>query len=216
LSSHSDDLGPERLVEDVRAFIESIGEPVGLVGESGGGRLALGAAADNDAVRAVAVYEPAVFEVQDEEVATRFEETVSRARAMAEEGDVADAIIAFAEFLANDDELDALSTSDDGVQALTPNAAVQLEEFEQEIDTAKFSPTDSSLLAEIAAPVLVLHGSRSALKPWFLEGVHYVSEHVSNSRVREIDEAGHFGIALAPEPIGNELTSFFDGVLSGD
>lgn len=38
LSGDSDDLSPERLVEDVTAFVDSIGPPVGIVGESDGGQ----------------------------------------------------------------------------------------------------------------------------------------------------------------------------------
>lgn len=48
LSGQSSDLSPQRLIEDVTAFAESIGEPVGLVGLST--TWTLGAAAHTDAV----------------------------------------------------------------------------------------------------------------------------------------------------------------------
>ncbi len=58
LSGDHPDLSPERLVEDVTAFVDSIGEPVALLGYSAGGVLALGVAARTTTVAAVAAYEP--------------------------------------------------------------------------------------------------------------------------------------------------------------
>ena len=51
------------LQEDVTGFVDSIGEPVGLVGWSGSGAWVLGAAAGSDSVTAVAIYEPGVIGV---------------------------------------------------------------------------------------------------------------------------------------------------------
>src|SRR6185369_3793168 len=56
LSSDNPDHSPARLEEDIAAFVESIGEPVRLVGWSGSGAWVLGAAARNESVAAVAAY----------------------------------------------------------------------------------------------------------------------------------------------------------------
>src|SRR4029453_18394702 len=48
LSSDHPALGPPRLVEDALTYVDSIGEPTGLVGWSGGGPFALAAAARSD------------------------------------------------------------------------------------------------------------------------------------------------------------------------
>lgn len=213
LSGHSADLSLPRLVEDVTAYVQSLGEPVFLLGESGGGFLALGTAARSDAVSAVAVYEPVVFDVQTEEVAAAFEETVASASEAAEAGAFADAIGIFAGWIGNDEELEALSASNEGVEALAANVPVQLEEFRQLRASEGPGPTDASVLARITAPVLVLHGGRTALRSWFTDGAHHVADHVQNSEVREIVGAGHFGVALAPEPIADELVGFFAGAL---
>lgn len=210
LSGRSADLSPQRLVEDVTAFVDSIGEPACLLGESGGGFLALGAAAHTDAVSALAVYEPVVFEVQSEQVAAGFRDTVARAGNTAAAGRSTDAVRIFAEWLANDDELAALSAADDAVAALAANAPVQLREFRQTIESAGPSPTDPSVLARVTAPVLILHGSRTALRPWFTDGVRHVAEHVADAQVREIAGGGHFAVALAPELIAGELVPFFE------
>ncbi|WP_425607719.1 alpha/beta fold hydrolase [Natrononativus amylolyticus] len=58
---------PEQYVEDVVAFVESLGEPVGLAGASGGTMFALGAAAQSKAVAAVAACDPLAFELLTEE-----------------------------------------------------------------------------------------------------------------------------------------------------
>lgn len=208
LSGRSHDVSPERLVQDVTAFVDSIGDPVFLMGESGGGFLALGAAARSDAVSAVAVYEPVVFEVQSKEHEADFQDTVERANQAAEQGRLAEAIGTFASWLANDDEMEVLSASDDAIEALVPNVTVQLQEFRQGAQFEGVSATDPSELAEIKVPVLLLHGSRTALRSWFTAGVRHVAENVAEAHVREVEGAGHFGVALAPEPIAAELDSF--------
>jgi pimeloyl-ACP methyl ester carboxylesterase len=63
LSDDNPDHSPPRLEEDVTAFVDSIGEPVGLVGWSAGVSWALGAAAANGAVAAMAGYEPTIIPV---------------------------------------------------------------------------------------------------------------------------------------------------------
>jgi pimeloyl-ACP methyl ester carboxylesterase len=58
LSERHADQSRERFVRDVIAFIESIGEPVGLMGQSSGAIVALEAAARATSVSALALYEP--------------------------------------------------------------------------------------------------------------------------------------------------------------
>lgn len=58
LSETSQDRSPARLVEDVRAFVDSIGGPVFLVGWSAGVPWSLAPAALSGAVTAVAGYDP--------------------------------------------------------------------------------------------------------------------------------------------------------------
>lgn len=209
LSGESGDLSPERLVEDVTAFVDSVGEPVGLVGESDGGPLALGAAASTDAVSAVAVYEPTVFDVVDEETVARMDDTIPRVGEAVTDARLGDAALTFSELVANDDELAALSASGYLKEAgrYIPNL---LQELDQEAQSEGPSPTDPSVLAKIRVPVLLLHGSRTALRSWFTAGVRHVAEHVADPHVREIAAAGHFGVALAPEPIAEEIRRFLE------
>lgn len=80
LSEGSPNLSSRHNLEDVLAIVESIDEPVGLVGHSLGGRRALQVTAQCDRVLAVAVYEPALREVLQQEgspdLGTAFRETV--------------------------------------------------------------------------------------------------------------------------------------------
>ena len=75
-SGDSSDHSPPRLWEDIASFVDSVGEPVGLVAESGGAGRVLGAAARTSAVAAVAVYEPAVASMLSDDDAARFEQGV--------------------------------------------------------------------------------------------------------------------------------------------
>lgn len=207
LSGDHPDQSPDRLVEDVAAFAESIDEPVSLFGESGGGMEALGAAARIPEVSAVAVYEPVVFEVLPDEVSARLDETLPRVAAAAGEGRLSDAARAFASMLVDDEELAAVSASGYFEEA-GRYVPVLLREIEQASEGEGPGPTDPSVLARITAPVLVLHGVRSTLRPWFEAGARHIAEHVADARVRELPGMGHWGPVLEPEAIADEVVRF--------
>ena len=209
LSGAHPDLSPPRLLEDVTAFVDSIGEPVRVLGESDGGPLALGAAAQVPAVSAVAVYEPVVLEVAGEDVSARLDDTLPRVAQAAADGGMADGARIFTEMLANDEELDALSTSGyfDACARYVPTL---LAEFEQADRVDGPGATSPSVLERITVPALALHGSRTVLHDWFAEGARHVADHVADGRVREIDGAGHWGPVVRPGPIADELVGFLD------
>ena len=211
-SGESDDLSPERLVQDVTSFANSVGSPVGLVGESAGGMLALGAAARSDAVAAVAVYEPVVLEALGDELSAELDENFARVAEVAGEGALAEAARMFAAPLVNDDERKAIEASDyfDETARYVP---LLLRELELAQGSDEPGPTDASVLRRIEAPVLALNGSRSALRPWFRRGVRHVTENVPRATAREIDGTGHWAPVLAPEPLAREITAFFDDEL---
>ena len=111
LSAGSADLDPERRLGDVVSFVESIGEPARVFGESDGAVLALGTAAHTDAVSAVAAYEPPVFEVFTEDLLTTFQAIVGRVAEAVADDRLADAARIFCELIANDDETASLAAS---------------------------------------------------------------------------------------------------------
>jgi len=201
------DYSLDRLVEDVVAFAESVGEPVALVGYSFGGTLAFGAAARSDAVSAVAVYEPAVFETHrgDEDFAQAL---AARIRGAIEEGSLVDAARMAIEDVAREDELIALDAAG-AFERWARNVPIAVQDIEQAGASASPGPTAPSTLARITAPVLYLHG---ALTPttWYRRGGQHVAAHAADVRVREVPEVGHFSPILAPEAIADELVRFFE------
>ncbi len=206
LSGEHPDLSPERRVEDITAFVDSIGDQVVLVGHSAGGVLALGAAARCPAVAAVVAYEPPAPEALSEEEAQRLEQPIDAMAHALAQGQMTEAMRGFLEFVANDDEMAALDAAD-YVDSTAKYAPTLFQELQLEAQPLAFSPTAPSMLAEINAPVLLLHGTRTPLR-WFTDAAHHVADHVTDAEVREISGAGHAGPILEPEAVADELVSF--------
>lgn len=208
LSGHSPDLSTDRRIQDVVAFVESVGEPVGLLGWSQGGQLVLGAAERTDAVSALVAYEPAVLESTSEEEFAQLIDAVTHVGELAAEDRPIDAARSFFEWVATEEELDEMDET--MFAAFSEGGAANVQVFLQEVDGLNEedgpSPTGAAELATIAAPVLLLHGERS--DPWFINGIHHVAEHVTDSHVREIDGTGHMGPIHTPEAVADEVTRF--------
>ncbi len=86
---------------------------------------------------------------------------------------------------------------------------VFLRELEQDTASDAPGPTDPSRITEISVPTLLMYGSQTKLHDWFRRGVRHVAEPAHNPHVEEIPDAGHFGVALRPQPIAEQLTRFF-------
>lgn len=67
------------------------------------------------------------------------------------------------------------------------------------------------MLTRITAPVLLLHGSDTVTS--FKKSAHYLSEHLANARVKEIEGAAHWSPKLAPHSIAREFIGFFEAIL---
>jgi len=211
LSGASTDLGPERLVQDVTAFVDSIGEPVALFGWSQGGYVALGAVESTSAVSAAAVFEPAVTSVMSEQVAGEFMERFTTMGALAADGELEAAARTFVSWLANDDEV-ADAESLGFFSRFAENVPGFLEELQQTFRSEAPRTTDPTELATISVPLLLMHGTRSTPLEWWLDGVHHVSEHARDSHLCEIDGAGHFGPMSEPAAVADELIRFFAAI----
>ena len=107
LSGDNPDHAVHHLVEDVVAFIDTIGEPVCLVGWSGI-EPPLGAAAQSSAVAAVALFEGYVPTVAEPDDLAALGAAIERTGAAAADGRLADAARAFAPYVISDVELAAL------------------------------------------------------------------------------------------------------------
>lgn len=208
LSGDNPDHPPVRLEEDVTAFVDSIGEPVCLVGWSGGGAWVLGAAARSAAVTAVAAYEPAVPSVMREDDIARVRATVEQMATAAADGRLVDAVRSFARWICTGDEIAALEQTDFFPRwAGAVPAMLQL--FQQDATYAGPRSTDPEQLRQVAAPVLLLLGQQTELRTFFTDVAQHIARHVPDPHVRELPGAGHFAPLLAPESIAQELISFF-------
>lgn len=203
LSAENPDQSPERLIEDVAAFAESIGEPAGLVGHSSGGAFALGAAAQAARVPAVAAYEPALPELS-QELRARYQDAFARVRHAAAEDRLTDAVqIIFDDIaLANDEELAALSAAG-AAELLAPNVPIHVRDLTRYLS---YRPFDASR-ERLTMPVLLLHGSRTHAA--YTSVVRRLAGRLADPHVREIAGAGHMAPLLAPKPVADELTRFF-------
>lgn len=208
LSAEAGEYLPERLFEDVLAFVGSIGEPVPIFGWSQGGMLALGAAASSDAVSSVVAYEPAVTGEIDEEFMGGFVDTVERMAVEVEQDRPAEAARLFMGLVLNDDELEA-SVAKGRHEVAAPSVPADLRLFAN-LDPTAPSLTDPDLLAGITVPVLLLQGDRTI--PWFERGNQHVVEHAPTAENRIISGAGHGGPGLAPRAVADELISFLQGL----
>ena len=169
LSGDNPDHSVHRLIQDVIAFIDTIGEPVYLVGWSGI-EPPLGAAAQSRAVSAVALFEgyvPAVAEADD---LASLGAAIERTAAAAADGRLADAARAFAPFVAHRRGarrpgrglLPALGTQHPGHAPLLPAEPVP----------GGVPPYDPEQLAKISAPLLALWSTETTNSTWVSKSAH--------------------------------------------
>jgi pimeloyl-ACP methyl ester carboxylesterase len=187
------------LVGDVVAVAESLGEPVAALGHSSS--LALAAAAETEAIAAVAVHEPAVPALLGDDD-PRPQQAIERVIGLAGEGRHAHAVRAFFEesglFL--DDEV-ALLAATESYALMAPNVPAWAQEM------AEYGgAVEPTVLSRVTVPALLSRGSRTP--DWFRVSVDHVAERLADVRVREIAGAGHMGPLVAPEPLATELVRF--------
>lgn len=134
-----------------------------------------------------------------------------RAAAEAQQGRLAAAVRIFAEVVGNDDEIAALDAAG-AFEIMGSNVPADLAGSQQSQEYQGPLATDPSALAQIAAPVLLLHGGRSNERSWFHAGVRHIAEHVPQATVHEFADLGHLAPMVEPEPIADEIARFFERV----
>ncbi len=206
LSGDHPDLSFGRLVDDVVAYVDSIAEPTGLVGWSGGAGLALAAAAQSDAVAAVAPIEPNTPRLMDEQEQAALGSAVARMRELAAEGRLTDGVRAFAGFLFDDEEI-ALAEDTGYFKAAGRYVPKLLDFFHQQVQHQGPTHEDPAMLGAISAPALVLVGSNT--KPYATAYARHVADHIPHARIHEIPGAGHAAPLTHPEALAEALTEFF-------
>jgi pimeloyl-ACP methyl ester carboxylesterase len=211
LSADHPDHSPLRLKEDVTAFVDSIGEPVGLVGWSGSGAWVLGTAADSDSVAAVAIHEPVVVGAGGEEFA-RLGAAMQQVGAAAADGRLLDAVRAFLPGICPAVEIAALEATS-FCERWAAGIPAMLRFLGQDMVYRGPRPTDPATLGQVGAPVLLLRGEQTLLSIFFAAVEGYLTQHVADARVRQLPGVGHFAPVVAPESVAGALVSFLDPAL---
>jgi pimeloyl-ACP methyl ester carboxylesterase len=205
LSSDHPNLGGPRLAEDFLTYVDSLGEPTGLTGWSGGGAWALAVAAQSDAVSAVAPFEPGILSLADEQVQADIGNAVARTGELAAEGNLAAAARALAGFPFNDDEIAV--AADAGYFEAAGRYVPNLLNLLQQAMGTEDPFADPAMLAAIRAPVVVLLGSDT--NPFFTSSARYVVDHVPNARVHDVPGVGHAAPLTDPDTLADALTEIF-------
>ena len=205
LSGDHPDLSGGRATDDVLAYVDSIGEQIGLVGWSGGANQALAVAARSEAVDAVAPFEPVMQGLMDEQVQAELGGAVGEMGELAAQGRLPAVARAFAGWVFKEEEITVAEDAGyfEAAGRYAPNLLGLLQQLMEHGD-----PTgDPAVLGAISAPVLVLHGSKT--KPFFTASARHVADQVSNARIQEIPGAGHAAPLTHPEALAKALAGFF-------
>lgn len=207
LTADHADHSPGRVVDDIIAYVDSLEVPTGLVGWSAGATLTLAAAAAlSDAVSAVAVYEPPLGLLMQEQQRAARASAVARMGELAAEGRLTDAARRWAEFVFHDEETAALESAG-YLEATGRYAPILLNDIQQAMQLGGPDPGDPAMLARISSPLLVLHGPGT--RPFFTAAARHVADHVPDARIQEIPGAGHAAPLTHPEALAEALTTFF-------
>lgn len=209
LSEDNPDHSPPRLEEDVMAFVDSIGEPVYVVGWSGSWAWVLCAAVRCPAVSAVAVYEPVVLPVAGPDDLAATGATMEQVGLAASSGRLVNAVRAFAPWIGTDEEIAALERTD-FYERWSTRVPAMLRFIQGDASYDGPRSTDPDALARIQAPVLILQGQRTRLHTWLADGAQYINDHVASSQFYELPGLGHFAPLLEPASIADELVTFFE------
>jgi pimeloyl-ACP methyl ester carboxylesterase len=204
LSGTNENYSLDLLEGDLRSFVESLGEPVALMGWSSACPLVLEVTAKSEAVSAVVLYEPTFLDLRPPEVEVRHQAGIERMLTAMGEGHLLEAARAFYEDLAMADErelaaLEAAGTFEQSAQ----NIPVMMQEA---LGGAVGVMSDVELLEQISIPVLLLYGTAS--QPFYASVVDHLVERLPDPFRRQVEGVGHFAPALAPELVAAETLRF--------
>ena len=199
-SGDSDDYAIGREFEDVAAVVDSLGEPVNLLGHSYGGLLALEAALLTRDVRSLVLYDPGI-EVGGEEIYPH--EVVERLDALLEHGD-RDGVV---------------ETTMREVAGLPPEAVEYLRSqpnWQARVDAAHTIPRelravkayrfDPERFKNLATPTLMLAGAESPVA--LRKAAEAVDESLPDSRLVVMEGQGHAAMDTGTDLFTAEVIRF--------
>jgi pimeloyl-ACP methyl ester carboxylesterase len=202
-SESSDDYSMEAQFDDVVSAVESIDDPVHLLGHSAGANLALGAAPRIDNLRSLILHEPVI--PSDEDVVV-MEAAVGEMMGLVNQGQNERAL---AQFLGDmgqfaSDELDELRSApiwDANVETFAQTLLPMLEAGgEYKWDLTRFE--------DLSTPTLFPVGGESVPTD-MVEELH---DTLPNSRLATFEGHGHAAHLVAPDRYTDEVLSFISEV----
>jgi pimeloyl-ACP methyl ester carboxylesterase len=196
-SGDSQDFAMEREFEDVAAVVDSLKEPVILLGHSHGGLCALEAALLSRNVRALVIYEPA----HDPEISSPG--VIERLETLLQAGDRDGVVATMARQVAGvPPEVVEYMRSQPAYQARVAAAHT----IPRELRAAKAYRFDPQRFRDLAVPTLLLNGSESS--PGFRIAVEAVNEALPDSRIVVMPGQGHVAMDTGTDLFTAEVLRF--------
>ena len=202
-SEHPDEFELEAEFEDVAAVVESIDEPVTLLGESGGAFYSLEAALRIENLNGLILHEPAFAADGD---GLDIDDEVAEITALLDDGENERATVVFLEKIAQltPEELELLRADPTWPEYVDVFVETVVPKLEAEAESGyEFDP---ERFADVTTPTLLLVGTESA--QWLEETTRAVDDALSNSRIVTLDGHGHEANITAPERFTDEVLTF--------
>lgn len=193
----------EREAEDVAVVVDSIDEPVVLLGHSFGAICSLEAALRTDDLRKLILYEPPL-PVSDHDPDT--EDVLDEMTALVDAGENEQALLQFFREVVGvpPTELDALRSAPDwSARVAAVHTAIREERARKgyEFDAARF--------AGVTTPTLLLSGDESA--PFLRDATNVLDDALPNSQIAIFAGHGHAAMNTGPELFIDEVLTFIHG-----
>ena len=202
-SGDAEEYDLKREFEDIAAVIESIDEPVTLLGHSTGGFYSLEAALRTDNLSALVLYEPLIPFSDERGYKGPSEETLAELTSLLEAGEIEQAFIGNWEKNAGwtPKEVDALRSAPMWQEYVERFPAL-LPRVVQILDTT----FDPERFADLTVPTLLLAGSESS--EWAHETIEAIDDALSDTRVVTFDGHRHMAMFTAPDRFTDEVLAF--------
>ena len=190
----------EKEMQDVVAVVESIGEPVVLLGHSYGANIALEVSLITPSLQGFILYEPGIA-VDDHQMSDTA--AVSRMNGLLSAGKNEAALMVFCRDIAglSFEEIDAFRADPSWEDRVAGAHTLPREEAaigEHELRPARF--------AEMTTPTLLLSGGESPQK--FRDATKAVHEALPNSRIVSFEGQQHVAMTTAPTRFVDEVLAF--------
>ncbi len=190
----------EREFEDIVAVVDEIGEPVHLVGHSGGALCALGAVLLTDRLRSLTLYEPPP-------PGPRVDIELGSLRKMIHDAEPEEIVL---EFLRTGPRVPEEDIERFRQSPIWPHTVSLVPSLASELEAAAGYEFDASHYGTLAIPLLLLLGSKS---PALLREVSAaLAETVPDVRMKELEGQQHAANFDAPDLFAAEVTTFIEQV----